>query len=452
MDVKSMVEGYRDELVEKLGELVSIKSEMGEALADAPFGAGPRDVLKAALAMCEKDGFKTVNLDNYIGYAEMGEGDELIAVVGHLDVVPAKKEDGWDTDPYQMVEKDGILYGRGVADDKGAVVASMIAMKVLRDLGTPLNKRVRLIMGTNEESGSRGLKYYVEHDEQPTYGFTPDGDFPCIHGEKGGLGLKYVSRKTSIRDIQGGTAGNIVCKNCYAVVDKCSFSRKKLEDYFNNNDMKYEITDNGETVRIDVEGIAAHASLPELGKNAIAYLLTGLKEAGYQDPFVDFFCSRVGLNTDGEGLGLKISDEYGALTCNCGVIHMTDGVIAGNLDIRFPVTYTSKQVIRLMQDNAEGEGGSIEVIHAGEPLFFPIDSPLVEALTESYREVTGDMTEPMVIGGGTYAKGLNNTIAFGCAFPGTDYRIHNTNEWCPIDELLKQAEIYVAGIQKLLSL
>ena len=351
-----------------------------------------------------------------------------------------------------MVEKDGILYGRGVADDKGAVVASMIAMKVLRDLGTPLNKRVRLIMGTNEESGSRGLKYYVEHDEQPTYGFTPDGDFPCIHGEKGGLGLKYVSKKTSIRDIQGGTAGNIVCKNCYAVVDKCSFSRKKLEDYFNNNDMKYEISDNGETVRIDVEGIAAHASLPELGKNAIAYLLTGLKEAGYQDPFVDFFCARVGLHTDGEGLGLKISDEYGALTCNCGVIRMTDGVIAGNLDIRFPVTYTSKQVIKLMQDYVDGEGGSIEVVHAGEPLFFPIDSPLVEALTESYREVTGDMTEPMVIGGGTYAKGLNNTIAFGCAFPGTDYRIHNTNEWCPIDELLKQAEIYVAGIQKLLSL
>ena len=216
--------------------------------------------------------------------------------------------------------------------------------------------------------------------------------------------------------------------------------------------MKYVITDDGETVRIDVEGIAAHASLPELGKNAIAHLLTGLKEAGYQDPFVDFFCSRIGLHTDGEGIGLKISDEYGALTCNCGVIHMVDGVISGNLDIRFPVTFTSKQVTKLLMDYVDGEGGYIEIVRAGEPLFFPIDSPLVEALTESYREVTGDMTEPMVIGGGTYAKGLNNTIAFGCAFPGTDYRIHNTNEWCPIDELLKQAEIYVAGIQKLLSL
>lgn len=136
-----------------------------------------------------------MNLDNYIGYGEMGEGDQLIAIVGHLDVVPARREDGWNTDPYTMVEKDGILYGRGVSDDKGGVVASMIAMKVIKDMNIPVNKRIRLIMGCNEETGSACLKYYVDHDEQPDYGFTPDGDFPCINGEKGIMGAHYVSRK-----------------------------------------------------------------------------------------------------------------------------------------------------------------------------------------------------------------------------------------------------------------
>ncbi len=453
MDVKSMSEGYRDEILKRLGELVSINSEQSEAKEGAPFGEGPKKALEAALKMLEKDGLKTVNLDNYIGYGEMGEGDQLIAIVGHLDVVPARKEDGWNTDPYTMIEKDGIVYGRGVSDDKGGVVASMIALKILKDMNIPINKRIRLIMGCNEETGSECLKYYVDHDEQPDYGFTPDGDFPCINGEKGMMAAHYVSKKTGIRDIDGGTAGNIVCSNCYVVVDKCSFSKKKLEDIFNNNDINYEIEENETTVKITVQGVAAHASMPSLGVNAIAYLLTGLKEAGYQDPFVDFFCSRIGLNTNGEGLGLNLKDEYSELTLNCGYIHMNDGVISGNIDVRFPVTMSGKQIVKACSEYLVDEGGEIVIDGTHDPLYYSPDSPLVESLTEAYHEVTGDVdAQPLVIGGGTYAKGINNTIAFGCAFQGVDYKIHNANEWCPIEDLTKQVEIYVAGILKLLEL
>lgn len=453
MDVRSMSEGYRDEILKRLEELVSINSEQSAATSDAPFGEGPKKALEAALKMLEKDGLKTVNLDNYIGYGEMGEGDQLIAIVGHLDVVPARKEDGWNTDPYTMVEKDGILYGRGVSDDKGGVVASMIALKIIQDMQIPVKKRIRLIMGCNEETGSKCLKYYVDHDEQPDYGFTPDGDFPCINGEKGMMAAHYVSKKTGIRDIDGGTAGNIVCSNCYVVVDKCSFSKKKLEDIFNNNNINYEIEENDTTVKITVNGVAAHASMPTLGVNAIAHLLTGLKEAGYQDPFVDFFCSRIGLNTNGEGLGLNLKDEYSELTLNCGYIHMNDGVISGNIDVRFPVTMTGKQITKACSKYLEDDGGEIIIDGTFDPLYYSPDSPLVESLTEAYHEVTGDVdAQPLVIGGGTYAKGINNTIAFGCAFQGKDYKIHNANEWCPVEDLIKQVEIYVAGILKLLEL
>lgn len=453
MDVKSMVESYREELLTRLEALVSINSAEGEPRDDAPFGPGPRDALIAALKMMDEDGFNTVNLDNMIGYAEMGEGDQLIGIVGHLDVVPANKEDGWNTDPFVMTEKDGILYGRGVADDKGAVAASMIAMKVIRDMQIPLTKRIRLIMGTNEESGSRGLAHYVEKEGHVDYGFTPDGEFPGIHGEKGNLGAVYYSKKTGIRDIRGGTARNVVCRKCSALVDKCSYSKKRLEDYFNNNNLEYEITSEEEGDRITVYGVAAHASMPELGRNAISYLLMGLKESGYQDPFVDFYCSHFGLDTDGTGIGLKCSDEYGALTLNTGVIKMEDGVISGSVDVRFPVTMTEKQILKMCEDYLEDEGGVIKIRSTHDPLFYPADSPLVRHLLEAYQEVTGDMeTQPMTIGGGTYAKGIDNTIAFGCAFLGNDYHIHDANEWVPVNELLLQAEIYVAAIQKLLSL
>ncbi|MCI5722890.1 MAG: Sapep family Mn(2+)-dependent dipeptidase [Erysipelotrichaceae bacterium] len=454
MDVKSMVNGYREELLKRLDQLVSINSVEGKPEADAPFGQGPKKALEAALEMMKEDGFKTVNLDNYIGYAEMGEGEKLIGVVGHLDVVPAHKEDGWDTDPFTMVEKDGVLYGRGVSDDKGAMVASMIALKVIKDMHVPLTKRIRLIFGTNEETGSKGLKYYVEKEGSVDYGFTPDGDFPGVHGEKGMIGMRYLSKATNIKDIQGGTAKNIVCRNCYVVIDKNSFSRKALEDYFNNENLEFNIENINDTdVKISVQGIAAHASLPHLGKNAISYLMEGLKQAGFQDPFVEFYDKHFGLATDGSGFGAKCEDEYGALTQNNGIINMHEGVIEGTIDVRFPVTLTSRKVLKLMEGKLEDENGVIEVLSTHEPLFFPVDSPLVSALCSAYREVTGDSeAQPITLGGGTYAKGIDNTIAFGCAFQGKDYHIHDANEYVEIDELLLQAEIYVAGILKLLEI
>ncbi len=453
MDVKSMVRGYREELLEKLGRLVAINSEEGEHTEDAPFGEMPKKALLTALDMMEKDGFRTVNLDNYIGYAEMGSGEQTIGVIGHLDIVPAHMEDGWNTDPFEMTEKDGILYGRGVSDDKGAVVASMIAMKVIRDMGVPVHKKVRLIMGTNEETGSKCLAYYVKKEGHVDLGFTPDGDFPGVYGEKGMVAARYRSKETKIIDIKGGTASNVVCRNVAAVVPPCSFSKKTLEDYFNNHNLDYEIGNNeaGNTV-ILVQGIAAHASMPDLGVNAISHLFMGLKTAGFQDPFTDFVCDHFGLNTDGAGCNIKCADEYGSLTLNLGVIGMKDGVIEGTIDIRFPVTLNSKFILKNWQDRLEDANGVIEIKSTTEPLFYSPDSPLVTGLVEAYQEVTGDKdAQPMTLGGGTYAKGIANTIAFGCAFPGRDYHIHDANEWVEVDELLLQAEIYVHAILKLLA-
>lgn len=452
MNIKTMVTGYRDELVSRLGELVAINSVEGEHTDGAPFGEGPKAALEAALAMLEKDGFRTVNMDNYCGYAEVGEGDELIGVIGHLDVVPAVAED-WDTDPFVMTEKDGILYGRGVNDDKGAIVASMIALNVLRDLHVPMNKRIRLIMGTNEESGSKCLKYYVEHEGHVDYGFTPDGEFPGVHGEKGMLMGVFRSKKTNIIDIHGGTAHNIVCSKCTVRLPKNCYSAKKLSDWFNNLSIDFQVEEGEEWNDITVIGKAAHASTPELGINAISVLMEGLKNAGMQDPFVEFYTSHFGLKTDGSGLNAKLEDEFGVLTLNVGVISMEDGVISGSIDVRSPVTMSTKTVLKAMAPRLEDENGVIEFLNTVEPLFFPVDSQLVTSLVSAYSEVTGDTRrKPMTMGGGTYAKGIHNTIAFGCSFPDRDYRIHDANENVGIDELLLQTEIYVHALLKLLEI
>lgn len=449
MEIKQYVENYRQQLLDYLAKLVSFNSVEGKSEIDAPFGKGPKDCLHEALKICKELGFETTNLDNYCGYAQIGEGEQVIGILGHLDIVPCGE--GWDSDPFKMVIRDGKVYGRGVSDDKGAVVASMIALKIIKDMGIKLDKRIRLIMGCNEETGSKCLAHYVECEGHIDMGFTPDGEFPGVHGEKGMIGGLIKSKNTKIIDIKGGIASNVVCNHCMIKVEKNSFSKRAFEDYLNNNDIEYAIDEEDDALIINVKGVAAHASTPQMGVNAISYTLCALKAAGFNDSFVDFYCSHIGLETNGKMLGIDVSDDYGELTLNNGIIYKEDDTIYATLDMRFPVTMISKQVINLMKDNLEDENGIIEINSRVEPLFYPIDSPLVSKLLSAYQEVTNDYdTMPMTMGGGTYAKGIHNCIAFGCAFLGEDNHIHDANECCSIDSLMKQVEIYTIAIMKLL--
>ena len=212
MDIKKFVDNYKQDMIDDLSKLISIESTMSDPIEGALFGKGPKDALLEGLKQCENLGFKTKNIDNYIGYAEIGEGEEVIGILAHLDVVPVG--DGWKTDPYKLTIIDDVMYGRGVSDDKGAAVASMYALKIIEDLNIPLNKRVRLILGTNEENGSNCLKHYVEKEGHIDLGFTPDGSFPGVFGEKGIMHLDFHSKSTNIKDIYGGHTRNIVCDDC----------------------------------------------------------------------------------------------------------------------------------------------------------------------------------------------------------------------------------------------
>ena len=236
-----------------------------------------------------------------------GKGDQLIGILGHLDIVPAGE--GWSSDPFKMEERDGKLYGRGTMDDKGPTVAGLYAIKYLLESGYELNKRIRLIVGLNEEAGSRGLAHYVEKEGHIDYGFTPDGSFPGIYGEKGHVHGLFSVGDSRIIDIVGGEAPNAVCSKVKAVLEK-AVDIDKLKAYLDENEMKYELEEH-DNYELTVYGVAAHASTPELGKNAISHLMAGLEAAGYEDSFVNYYNRNIGLSTDGSAFGCKLEDEYG---------------------------------------------------------------------------------------------------------------------------------------------
>ena len=338
--------------------------------------------------------------------------------------------------------------------DKGGAIASLYTLQMIRELGVPLNKRIRVLMGCNEESGSACMAHYNEVEEPITIGFTPDGSFPGIYGEKGMISMSCFSKNTKILSMEGGFVTNAVCHHCVTKVPADAVDEDKLKDALAKTPLvDFSVAREGDVFVIDAQGVAAHASTPLLGVNAASFTMKALKEAGMDDDFVDYYNEHIGTTCDGEGYNLKIEDEYGNLTLNNGIVRMTDGGIECTIDIRVPVTYQEEQLRELVKDRLEDEKGKTVVNSIGKPLFFPKDSPMVKALQDAYVKVTGDSDSPLlVIGGGTYAKSIPGIIAFGCEFPGVDNHIHDANERLEVRELLLQVEIYTEAVKNLLAL
>ena len=445
--IKEFLEKNKQNMIDDLTKLVSYNSvNSDDAL---PFGKTNQEVLKEALGLFEREGLKTTNLDNYCGFGEIGQGDQLIGILAHLDVVPAGE--GWSSDPF-VVRNDGeYLYGRGVTDDKGPVIASLYALKYLIETKYPFKKRVRLIVGCNEETGSKCIEHYVEKEGHIDMGFTPDGNFPGIFAEKGILRGTITATNSKIIDIYGGDAENVVCKKIVVELPIDSYDESDLNDFFHQNNIEYNIIKSDKTIQMTVFGRAAHASTPEQGVNAMSYLMEGLYRAGFDDELVNFYHNRLALTHHGELFkGNQFDDEYTDLTQNIGVIAKHDGVITMSLDVRFPVT-AKKETVRDLFVKALSMGNvKFEVEELCDPLYFDTNLPMIQAMLNAYKDITGEKDAVMeAIGGGTYAKSIHNCIAFGCEFPGENCHIHDADESINITNFLKQVAIYVEAIKNL---
>ncbi len=467
-----IIERDRELAVKTLSELVSIKSVQSDPASAPdgtvyPFGSGVQDAFSYMLDKGREYGFSVLDDDRFGGHIEFGSGDEIIGILAHLDVVPAG--DGWSFDPFSGDIRDGRVYGRGTTDDKGPLIASFFAMKALKESGFVPGKRIRLILGLDEERGWTGMHHYLEHVGAPDAGFTPDADFPVLYGEKGILHFSiakklqgFSGKGLSLRKLSGGTAENMVPPGARAIVNHSDSAvyagiRRAAENFTKETGHSVTLRPVGRSLEITAEGVSAHASMPEKGLNAVAILFDFLGRLDFADDgiqeFLEFFNSRIGYGTDGSGLGIDMADEdSGSLTLNTGLCAFNGKVIEISCDVRYPVTAAAEEVYARLQPCMEEYGLGVVRGRCEPPIFTDKGNPLVKDLMEVYRNLTGDFdSEPLVIGGGTFARACPNIVAFGGHFPDEPDLTHQSDESIAVESIYKMTEIYAAAIEKLCS-
>lgn len=426
---------YTDEqMLRELKGLLAIKSIAGEDVTpQAPYGQGVARALEYTLDLCRRLGMQVTNRDGKVAWAEIGQGDEMIAVVPHVDVVPAGE--GWSVEPFAGTEKDGRLYGRGSSDNKGPAVACIFAAADLLASGRPLNRRIRLIFGQCEEVGVWGdMDYYRAHEEKPVAGFTPDAEFPALCGEKGmlWLDLSLPVEQSGVTFLEGGTASNMVAASCRAGY----------------------IDENGQEVVLETAGRAAHATVPHQGVNAITLMMHRLAaEKKAPGPLVEFYEKYLGDTFHGEKLDCCFSDEQSGITTLCsGLARTEDGRVHLYLDLRYPVTADGQVILQRIEQAAAEYGFAVQINKNAAPMYRPATDPVLVQVLSAYREETGDMSDPLVIGGGTYARALDNIVGFGAAFPGHQHTEHQKDEYILLEDLYCIRRIYRRALEKFLTM
>lgn len=454
MDFKKSIKEAMEPLAQDISALCQINSVEGEPQPGMPFGEGPAKALEAALKLGESMGFRTENFNNYVGHIEMGEGEEMVGILGHVDVVPAG--DGWDFDPWGGVISDGKIFGRGTLDDKGPLVTCLYAMKILKDLGVPLKRRIRVILGTNEETDWKCMQYYFSEvkPELPTVAFSPDAEFPLTYAEMGMLQYTLTRPITEEIEIEGGGAFNSVPSSAKVVLpaDLEDALKEAIAASEDASMYAYEVKD-GKVV-LSVKGVGAHAAHLQEGKNAVSYmmdLLSRMPITGQLKEIVDFYNEHFGLSMFGEKMGIAESDEDGGkLTLNIGKIFVKDGQLTLCCDSRIPVRTPVIDIENKVKEKLSGKGWEFKVASKENSLYVPKDSALVTTLMDAYRKVTGDTeSQAMYSGGATYSRTMDNCVAFGCLLPDQIDTMHQANECLELRHLEIWLEIMVEAIYQL---
>lgn len=460
MHLDQQIDSMKAEIISAVQACIQIKSVKDEEHISegAPFGLGVKEALEWTLDLGKSLGFQVKNVEGYAGHIEMGTG-ELLGILGHLDVVP--EGDGWSVPPYGANIVDGKIFGRGALDDKGPSLAALFAMKAIKDANIPLKMRVRLILGTDEESGWADMDYYFKKEETPQMGFAPDAEFPVIHAEKGILHLE-ISKPQSpsfahIVSIRGGERANVVPDRCDVILQGLSYEgiAQQLDNYvFPEGVSASIISKKSESeIKLLFQGTSAHGSLPQNGKNAALYAVQFLKTlplSAEEQQTLDFISVYPGMGFHGEGFGIALSDEpSGQLSLNLGILEMTSINTRFVIDIRYPVTYQRDEVFQPIKKIALNQQFSVEIINHQEAHHVPKDSPLVQSLLKAYAEVTGLEPYAFAIGGGTYAKAIPQGVAFGPVLPGEPDGIHCPDEFISIDNLLLTTKVYAQAILNL---
>lgn len=455
------IDEIKDKIIKSTCEVINIPSVFNDSDgSNTPFGKHTVEALNYVLDLGKRFGFKTKNIDDKCGYIEFGEGEKLLGIIGHLDVVPADED--WTFNPFDATIANNNIYGRGAIDDKGPVIAALYAMKTVSD-NYKLDKRVRLILGLNEENDWKCIERYKETEEIPDISFSPDANFPCIYAEKTIESLylkqKYEKNPTLyIEDIStNNNAINVVPKYCEVTI---CFDATKIKDIIptinkilsnSSYNINIEEIDNYHIKLISI-GKASHAAHPELGVNAISKLIIVLYDLfTYYNIHLDileYFVKYIGDDFTGKSLGINFKDESGNLTLNTAQFFLENDYLSIGFNLRIPVTIYYN-IIEKKFNKYCNENLIVNVARIQEPLYISKDDKLVQKLCSIFNDYNNSNLEPEAIGGGTYARAFNNCISFGPQMPDAKDMCHKSDEYISIENLIFCAKVYAEAIIKL---
>ena len=448
------IEEHTDEMVGDLRALLRCESVKSEPLPMAPFGLGVRAAFDTLLELGGRYGFRVKDYDGYALHLEIGEGDEIVGTLSHVDVVPPGN--GWSVPPFEGVLRDGYIYARGAQDDKGPTIAVLYAARAIRELGLPVRRRIRLIVGGDEESGWECMRYYFQHEpERPCCGFTPDGGWPLIYAEKGIVNLqieKSVSPSEQLPRIiwaRGGERPNMVPDRAEAFLEAKGEQIDAIQSALSGiDDIVTTSEDRG--VLVVARGKSAHGSSPNEGVNAVTKLLSALELLGLPENRHWLSTLREwAQSTDGAAIGIAHSDEVsGALTANLGVFDYNGARVQCTINVRYPVTWTLDALLERLKAVIEPQGFDLTKHFGIAPLYVPLDTPFLQTILRMYREETGDDKPPQTMGGGTYARATQNIVAIGTGFEG-DGAAHEPDERIAVSTLQKITLIYARILYEL---
>lgn len=430
-EIQSAIQEYQSEFLEDLRSIMKIESIKATPEKQAPFGVGPKRALEQALKIAEKLGFKTKIIHDAVGYAILGDIEaDYIGVFGHLDVVPAGT--GWHYPPFDLTEDNGILYGRGILDNKGPALSTLYALYILKQLNVPLTKNIRIVFGTDEESGSADLPLYLSEENPPLYGFTPDCKYPAVYGERGMVGLKFTTtfEKNELAQIKS-FVGN--------------FDRSSVPD-----DLTV-LLDNDKMIQ--VTGKRSPSNAPEMGENVLTKFAVEAVEnqwfTGQLNQYFSWIAQDFHEKHTGEGLGIDFWDEdSGKLQLTPYELKIKENQIELFVSIRYPISITKEQIVSQIQKKIPSQT-NIEIIRSMDATLFPKNHMMLKVMQEVYEECTGEDGTPVTTTGATYARTMPNIIAFGPSFPGQKGIAHNHDEYMSKEDLLKNMEIYALTLARL---
>lgn len=450
---KQIVMDNKDTIVHTLQELLKIRSVLDESTITQtmPFGKGINDALNFMMQLAKKDGFATKNDSGYAGEIAYGNGEEIVGILCHLDVVPEGKN--WTYPPYEARIVDDKIYARGATDDKGPTIACYYALKFIKDAGIRLKKKIKIILGTDEESGCRGIQHYLSNYPMPNIGFAPDCSFPLVYGEKGRMALDLAvshPKECEVNNdilisLQGGERYNVVIDEATALA-KIDVSRPFFQ-YLEENHLTGDVVAEQNGYRYFIKGLAAHAMEPEKGINAGTHLCNFFQNYS-SNPLVSYVAKYHHLDYYLKNLKLDYNDyEMGPLTCNIGIIDIQKTKTRVTLDIRYPERYNQTHFEKVLPEVLSKLGIEITNYTDKAPHYVSPEDDLVKSLHKAYVKHTNDtIHQPFTVGGGTYASILNKAVAYGMSMPNEEELAHQRDECLAISTLLTGTLIYIDAI------